>query len=255
MLRTRVMPCLLLHDGALVKTVRYNELNYIGDPINAVRIFNEFEVDELIFLDISASQEKSPPPFQIIEEIAGECFMPVTYGGGIGTIDDISRIHNIGIEKVAINTTLFSNSDLIKESVRKYGSQSIVASIDVKRNNSGKHSVYSRNRKLITEPDPVKWAQYLEGLGAGEILLTSVDNDGTWSGYDIEILKEVTCAVDIPVIACGGAGDLNDFNSAVKNGGASAVAAGSLFVYQKKDFGVLINYPSNAELEDALHRH
>ena len=252
MLRTRVMPCLLLDNGSLVKTVKFKKYNYIGDPINAVRIYNEFKVDELILLDIKAGIESREPDYKLIEEIAGECFMPLTYGGGISDIRQIERLFQIGVEKVSINSAAYRNNTIIKEASENFGSQCIILSIDVKRNMFGKRKVCIDSGKKTTKTEPVSYAVKMQKLGAGEILLNSIDRDGTWKGYDIDLIKSVSDIVDIPVIACGGASCIDDLEKAVKDGGASAVAAGSMVVYQGKDLGVLINFPEREMLEKSL---
>ena len=246
------MPCLLLRNKGLVKTVRFKNPNYVGDPINTIRIFNEKEVDELILLDITATAEKKKPNFQIISEVASECFMPLTYGGGIRSIEDAKMIFSLGVEKVAINFYAIENPAFVKELAGLFGSQSIIVSIDAKRTRLGKYVVYTQSGKNPTKHDPVEWAIHMEEMGAGEILLTSIDRDGTYEGYDMELIQRVSSSVTIPVIACGGAGKVEDFTEAVKVGGASAVAAGSMVVYQGKNRGVLINFPARQELESVL---
>jgi cyclase len=252
MLKTRVIPVLLLRDGALVKTVRFKKFNYVGDPCNTVRIFNELEVDELIFLDILASRKKRKPDFQLLSEIANECFMPLTYGGGIKSTDDIKKILNIGLEKVAINSYAIENKLFIHEAAARFGSQCIVCSMDVKKNLFNKYEVYVAGGTQRTKLDPVEWAIELENLGAGELLVTSIDRDGTWKGYDTELIDSITSSVRIPVIANGGAGNIDHIVDVVKRGRASAVALGSMVVYQKQDFGVLINFPDKLELINEL---
>lgn len=252
MLKTRVIPCLLLRNRGLVKTIKFKNPSYVGDPINTVRIFNEKEVDELIFLDITATSEKKTPPFKLLGEIASECFMPFTYGGGITSLEDIKTLFSLGAEKVAINSSAIENPNFIREAADLSGSQSIVASIDVKKNFLGKYEVYNHRYKKSTKLNPVEFSVQMEQMGAGEILLTSVDRDGTMEGYDIELIKQVTNAVSIPVISCGGAGKVEDFREAVKVGGASAVAAGSMVVYQGKNRAVLINFPVKEELKKVL---
>lgn len=249
MLKTRIIPCLLLQNQGLVKTVKFKNPKYVGDPLNAVKIFNEKEVDELIFLDITASKENRKPNFDLISNIASECFMPLCYGGGVKTIEDIKIIFSLGVEKVSINSYAIENPNFIKEASDLFGSQSMVVSIDVKRNLLDEYRVYDANKQKIIKPEPVEFSKKMEGMGAGEILLNSVDRDGTMQGYDIRLIKKVCEAVSIPVIACGGAGSINDFLEAVKIGGAAAVAAGSIFVFQGKYKAVLINYPTIKELE------
>ncbi|MCB0402020.1 MAG: imidazole glycerol phosphate synthase subunit HisF [Flavobacteriales bacterium] len=248
----RVMPCLLVSDGALVKTVRFKKANYIGDAINTVRIFNEKEVDELVVLDIDASVQQKPIDLQFIREVATECFMPVAYGGGIKHIDQVKTILESGIEKVVINASAIDHPELISEIAASYGSQSLIVSIDVKKNLFGKQEVVTDNAKRKTKRDPVAWAKEVEQRGAGEILITSVDQEGTWEGYDVDLIRRIADAVNIPVIAHGGAGSILDMEQAFKEGHASAFAAGSMFVYQKKGFGVLINFPSKEQIEEKL---
>ncbi len=252
MLKTRVMPCLLLQEGSLVKTVRFRDPSYVGDPVNAIRIYNEKEVDELIFLDIGATREDRRPPFKILSEIASECFMPVAYGGGVRDLDDIRTIFSLGIEKVAINTHAVEDPNFIREAAARFGSQSIVASIDARKKLFGGYEAYTRGGRKATGLDAAALARRMEAAGAGEILLTSIDRDGTQTGYDLALLQRVAPAVNIPVIACGGAGRVEDFGAAVKQGGASACAAGSMVVYFGRNRAVLINFPSRAELEATL---
>jgi cyclase len=249
MLKTRVMPCLLLRNGALVKTIKFDKFNYIGDPINAVRIYNEKEVDELIFLDITATLEKRKPNFKLVSEIASECFMPLAYGGGVRTIEDLMELFKIGVEKVVINSYAAENSEFITEAANLFGSQSIIVSIDLKKNSLGQYQVYTNSGKKKTDFHPVEYAIRMQEKGAGEIFLTSIDRDGTWEGYDIDLIRQITEDISIPVIASGGAGKIDDLLKAVQVGGASAVAAGSMFVYQGKDLGVLIKFPQKSELK------
>jgi cyclase len=250
MLKTRIMPCLLFSNGRLVKTIQFKNPAYIGDPVNAIKIYNEKEVDELILLDITATIEGRKPNFAFLSEVANECFMPLAYGGGVRDLDDIKRIFGLGIEKVAINSYAVENPAFIEKTATIFGSQSILLSLDVKKNLFGKYGVYIQGGRKGTSHDPVAWAVEAERLGAGEILLNSIDQDGTMEGYDIKLIKKVTDAVHIPVIACGGAGKPHDFKAAVAEGGASAVAAGSMVVYQGKNKGVLINFPSRADLKN-----
>lgn len=253
-LQKRVLPCLLLKDKGLVKTVQFKDPRYIGDPINAVWIFNQKMVDELIFLDITASRMPREPPLELISKLSDECYMPLTYGGGIRSIGEIKRLLNAGVEKVAINTQAVENPSLIKDASDTFGSQSIVASIDAKRRWNGSYEAYIYSGTRPAGIDPVTLAVRMESLGAGEIFINSIDRDGTMQGYDIELIKRVSNAVSIPVIACGGAGKLEDFARAVTEGRASAVAAGSFFVYHGRRRAVLINFPTENELESiAIH--
>lgn len=246
----RIIPCLLLRDNGLVKTIKFKKSTYIGDPINAVKIFNEKEVDELVFLDIDATKNKKLPPYELIQDIATECFMPFCYGGGITSIDQIRQIIASGAEKVAINLAAFQNPTFIQEAAKVFGSSTIVVSVDYKKSLFGKQQVYVNGGKKSTGRHPVDYAKEMEQLGAGELFLNSIENDGVMTGYDIEMMRKVTDAVSIPVIACGGAGENAHFKQAFQEGKASAVAAGSVFVYQGKKRGVLISYPSSQEINE-----
>jgi cyclase len=252
MIIPRVMPCLLVLDGRLVKTVKFQNPSYVGDPVNAIKIFNDKEVDELILLDISATVANRPPNFALIEEVSNECFMPLCYGGGVRDAEEVRQLFGRGVEKVAINSGWFSRPEVISESARLFGSQSVVASIDVKKDWLGRYRVYVQGGRVPTGREPVETARHLESLGAGEILLTAIDRDGTWSGYDVELIRMVAGAVSIPVIACGGAGTVEDLGRAVREGGASACAAGSMVVYQARGLGVLIRFPRRDELVRVL---
>lgn len=251
-LKTRVIPCLLLMDGRLVKTIQFKNPNYVGDPINIVRIFNTKEVDEIVFLDISATPNHRGPDFELIKEIASECFMPLAYGGGITELDQAKKLFNIGVEKIILNSSAAVNPDLIERLSDKFGSQSIIVSIDIKKNLFGRYHVYTRCGKQKQARSPLDYALAMQAKGAGEILLTSINQDGKMNGYDIAAIKQITSQLAIPVIACGGAGSIADFSQAVKQGGASAVAAGSLVVYQGKNRAVLTKFPKREELALAL---
>jgi cyclase len=252
MVRTRVIPCLLLRGRGLVKTIRFKDASYVGDPINTVRIYNEKEVDEIIMLDIQATPGEKSPPFDLIAEIAGECFMPLTYGGGVRSVDDARRIFSSGVEKIAVNSRAVDKPEFISELSAVFGNQSVVLSIDVKKKTLGGYEVRTCGGRKSSGMEPVEWAREGEELGAGEILLTSIDRDGTMSGYDLDLIRKVASAVDIPLIACGGAGETKDFADAVRSGGASAVAAGSMVVYQGTNRAVLINFPNQQELSEVL---
>jgi cyclase len=253
MKRIRVIPVLLLKGDGLYKSQQFKNYRYVGDPINAVRIFNEKEVDELAIIDITASREKRSPNIRKIGEIASEAFMPLSYGGGISHIDEVKQILFNGIEKVIINKAAVANPQLITEISSRFGTQSVVVSIDIKKNWLGKYRVYTENGSHNTDLDPVFFAKQCEELGAGEILLNSIDRDGTYKGYDLGILKQICDAVTIPVVSVGGAGSVEDFKKAVEQGKASAVAAGSMFVFQRPHDAVLISYPSQAELKEKLY--
>lgn len=252
MLQTRVIPCLLLQGEGLVKTTRFKDPTYIGDPINAIRIFNDKEVDELIFLDITASREGRGPAFQAIRDFASECFMPVGYGGGIRSLEDARQVLSLGIEKIILNTMALRRPELVSEIAREFGSQAVVVSIDAKKRLLGGHEVVAAVGTQKTGLKPAAHAQRMVELGAGEIFLNSIDRDGTQSGYDLALVRSVATAVSVPVIACGGAGSLAHFGEAVAEGHASAVSAGSMFVFHGKHRAVLISYPTRAELDAAL---
>lgn len=246
----RVIPVLLSDsEGSLVKTRKFKDPVYVGDPFNAVKIFNEKEVDELIYLDISASKENRKPNISYISELASECFMPLCYGGGIKTIDEIKSILKAGVEKVSLNLSNLNNIDLLRKGAEKFGSSAMVATIDVKTNLFGKHFVYNHAEKKLTNHNPVEFAAYLEKNGAGEILLNSVDRDSSMDGYDLKLIESVSKEVNVPLIACGGAGKISDFKNAL-DAGASALAAGSMFVFQGKHRAVLISYPTQKEIQN-----
>ena len=250
MLRTRVIPALLLRNESLVKTVQFGKFTYVGDPANTVRIFNELEVDELLFLDITASRENRSPNLKVLADIADECSMPLGYGGGIRSLDQAKSVIETGFEKVAINTQAAESPALISEIAAHYGSQAVIVSIDVKKSLFGGQLVRTFGGRLNTRRDPVTWAKEVEKMGAGEILLTSIDREGTWEGFDLELVKRVTDAVSIPVIAHGGAGRLEHIEQVIKQASASAVALGSMVVFQKKGMGVLVSYPDIKCLEN-----
>lgn len=250
--KTRVIPVLLLRGKGLVKTVKFKDPKYIGDPINSVRIFNEKEVDELVFLDITATPEGRGPDFDLLADIASEAFMPMAYGGGITTLQQVQRIFALGFEKVVIDTATYAAPQLIREAVAIYGSQSIVGCVDVRRTLLGRYELSSHAGKTKQPVGLKEHVMELERLGAGEIIVNAVDRDGTQSGYDLKLIREVSSAVSVPVVACGGASCIDDFAAAVHEGGASAVAAGSLFVFVGPHRAVLINYPPRAELAKRL---
>lgn len=254
MLRTRVMPCLLLERGRLVKTVRFKDPAYIGDPANAIKIYNEKEVDELIVVDISASVQAREPEYEVLSELTDECFMPLCYGGGIRNLEQAKRLFSLGIEKLAINSYAAERPEFLTEIADIYGSQAVVLSMDVKKSWLGKYSVRTRSGSLSVSSDPVEYAKKMEGYGAGEILLNSIDRDGTWQGFDVDLIQMISNSVSVPVIAIGGAGNINHFAPAVEKGGASALALGSMAVYQGQDRGVLINFPLRSEIERVLPR-
>jgi imidazole glycerol-phosphate synthase subunit HisF len=245
MYRNRVIPCLLLQDRGLVKTVKFRDPSYIGDPVNAVKIFNQKEVDELVLFDICASRLNHEPDFELIAEISGECFMPLCYGGGIRSLEHARRLFTLGVEKVALNYGAIDNLSLITEIADVYGSQSVVGGIDCKKALFGGYNVVALSGTKELKSKPLDWAKKLQDAGAGEIFLNSVDRDGTMRGFDLALIEAVTSAVTIPVIACGGAGSLADLAEPIEKAGASAVSAGSLFVFHGRHRAVLINYPTH----------
>ena len=252
MLRTRILPVLLLDGYDLVKGVQFKDHKYVGDPINTINIFNDKNVDELIFLDISRTKNKLPPNYKIIKEIADEAFMPFCYGGGINSIDQIDQIFKIGVEKILINTAAYLNPRLIKEASNVAGSQSIIVSIDVKKKIFGGYDIYIRNGTIKIKEDLVDYVKKLQDLGVGEIVLTSIDREGTGKGYDLDLLNLVTNKVDIPVVAMGGAKDLNDFRKAKNLTNVSGLAAGSMFLFHGKHRAVLLSYPDYSKLKTII---
>lgn len=252
MLRVRVIPVLLLDNESLVKTRRFARPAYIGDPCNTVRIFNELEVDELAFLDITATPERRGPNFALLRDIAEECFMPLSYGGGLGNFDQAARVFDTGFEKVVLNSHVHARPALVEEIARVYGSQAVVVGIDVRRDWLGHEHVVTHSARKRQRPGAVDWARHVESLGAGEILLTSVAREGSWRGFDIDLVRRVSDAVSIPVIAHGGAGNIDHLTAAVRQGHASSVAVGSMVVFQKEGYGVLVNFPERPTLEAAL---
>lgn len=249
MLATRVMPCLLMDRGALVKTVQFKNAVYVGDPVNAVRIFNQKEVDELLLIDIAATTEKRGIDFETIEKVVTECFMPICYGGGVDNLVDMRRLFHLGIEKISLSSAAIKRPQLIREAADEFGSQAIVVTLDVKKNLFGKYTVRTHQGKIDTKRSAIDAACDMEQAGAGEILLYSIDRDGTWSGFDLNLVRDVSHAVGIPVIVCGGAGELSHLRAVVNEAGASAVAIGSMAVFQAKDLGVLIKFPTRQQQE------
>jgi imidazole glycerol-phosphate synthase subunit HisF len=250
MIAVRVIPCLLYDGNGLVKTVRFKEPVYIGDATNAIRIFNEKEVDELILLDIKASVKQQKPNVALIKKIASECFMPLCYGGGISSLQDIKDVISVGVEKVCLNSAAVQNPTFVKQASLTYGSSTVVVAIDYKKNFWGKLVVTGLSGSLKSKYDPVEFAQLMEEMGAGELLVNSIERDGTMTGYDIELLSKITSKVRIPVIAIGGAGKVDHFFEAIHKANVSAVAAGSMFIFQGKHRAVLINYPDRSLFEN-----
>ena len=252
-MRPRAIPVLLLRgDQLLYKTVKFKEPKYVGDPRIAVKIFNDKGADEIALLDIEATPDRRRPDFDLIEEIAGEAFMPMAYGGGIRDQEDIRTILSLGVEKVIVNTRAAEDPDFIRQAAEVNGAQSIVVSIDAKKIWFGGYRVFTHGGRAKTKFDPVTLAVRAVEAGAGEILINSIERDGTFSGYDIELVRSVADAVDVPVIACGGAGSMDDLAKAVSEGHASAVAAGSFFVFQRPHRAVLITLPDDRALYEAF---
>lgn len=249
MVQNRLIPVLLLKREGLYKTIQFKKPRYIGDPRNAVKIFNEKEVDEICILDITASKEKRAPNFQLIEEIVNEAFMPLSYGGGIRSMEDVQRLFSIGIEKVVINSALYDAPELIKECSRIYGDQSIVASLDVKKYRFGGYRLFSQGGGKRHREKMIPFLQKLETLGIGEVMINSIDKDGLMQGMDIDLLRRVSAAVKVPVVGVGGVGNLQHVKDALNETEVSAIGIGSFFVFHGKHKGVLITYPSREELK------
>ena len=248
MLRSRIIPCLLIHNKGLVKTVKFKDPKYVGDPINAVKIFNEKEVDELIVVDIEASKKGVEPNYKLIEQFASECFMPLSYGGGVNSLSQAKKIFSLGVEKIAIQSACYKNSTFVKDLSDYFGSQSIIVSIDIKRNWLGKYGIFS---KTINKLKIKNWKEFLIEVarqGAGEILINSVNKDGTLTGPDLNLIKSLNGLIDIPIIYSGGVSNLDDMKNVIDNG-ASAVAAGAFFVFKGPRKAVLISYPNYEDLE------
>ncbi len=243
----RIIPCLLLRGRGLYKTVKFKDPRYVGDPINAVKIFNDKGVDELTILDIGASVEGREPDFALIESIVSEAFVPICYGGGVRTVDHFSRLFRLGVEKVSVNTAALDSTKLIAEAAARFGSQSVVASIDVKRTLLGGYNVYGRSGTSRSRHDPIELAKALQAAGAGELVISAIHKDGTMTGFDLQLTRSIVEAVDVPVVALGGAGNVAHLKEALATG-ASGAAAGSMFVFHGPHRAVLISYPSESEL-------
>lgn len=255
MLRARIIPCLLVHDGGLVKTRRFGEPKYVGDPINAVRIFNEKEVDELIVVDIDATRRSRPPDYALIGRMANECRMPLCYGGGVRHEDQVDQIVSLGVEKVSLSAAALADPALVERSSRRVGAQSIVVTLDVKRTGLLRHhEIVSHNGTVRTGRRPVETAREMQARGAGEIMLNVVDRDGEMSGYDLELVSQVRDAITIPMTVLGGAGSHDDIAALIRQEHIIGAAAGSLFVFKGKYRAVLINYPNKEEKEAILAR-
>lgn len=255
MVQPRIIPCLLVHQGGLVKSVKFQDHKYVGDPVNAVRIFNEKKVDELMVVDIDATVQKREPNYRLIETLASECRMPLCVGGGITSAEQVERIIGYGVEKVAISSAAVADPDLISTAAKRVGSQSVVVVIDVKREGLlRRQQVFTHNGRKATGLNPVEFAMVAQSAGAGEIIINSIERDGTMEGYDIQLLRNVSETVTVPVTILGGAGSLEHLETAISEFGTIGVAAGSLFVFKGRYRAVLINYPNAAEKTALLER-
>jgi imidazole glycerol-phosphate synthase subunit HisF len=252
MLRPRIIPCLLVKNKGLVKTVKFGNPKYVGDPINAVKIFNEKEADELIVLDIDATANGSPPDFALIKKLAAECRMPLCYGGGVSTVEQAKRIIGLGVEKVAISSAALTNPELISAISAEIGSQSMIVILDVKKSLFGKYEICTLNGQKNTGRSPIEVAQQAEKLGAGEIVINSIDNDGLMKGYDLDLAASVRGAIQVPMSVLGGAGSLSDIERLVSACGVVGAAVGSLFVFKGPYKAVLINYPDQTQKENLI---
>lgn len=255
MLRPRIIPCLLVRNKGLVKTVKFGTSKYVGDPINAVKIFNEKEADELIVLDIDATTTGSGPDFGMIQKLAAECRMPLCYGGGIKTAEQAKAIIGLGVEKVALSSAVLEDPELVRQIADKIGSQSVVVVLDVKKRLLGsRYEIFIHNAKVNTGKCPIDFARSLEKLGAGEIVINSIDNDGEMKGYDLALVSQIREAVNVPITALGGAGSLADIGNLIQSFGVIGAAAGSLFVFKGVYRAVLINYPSAIERDSLIRK-
>ncbi len=253
MLYPRIIPCLLVHNKGLVKTVKFSEPKYVGDPINAVKIFNEKEVDELMVVDIDASVENREPYYKMIENLAAECRMPLCYGGGIKTVEQAQRIFSLGVEKIAISSIALQNPSFIRQLAERVGNQSVIIVLDIKKKTFGsRYEIWTHNASKNTGRDPVEFAKQCEALGAGEIIINSIDNDGIMKGYDLTLIDKVRESISLPLTVLGGAGTLDDIGKLIKKHGIIGAAAGSLFVFKGKYKAVLINYPNRDEKESLI---
>ena len=253
MLRPRLIPCLLVHNGGLVKTVNFTDPKYVGDPINAVRIYNEKEVDELFVIDIDATVKGTEPDFQLISHLASECRMPLCYGGGVHTVEQIEKIISLGVEKVAVSSAAVENPSLISEFAARVGSQSVVVVIDIKKTGiTRRYEVVTHNGSRRTGLKPMDFARNMANLGAGEIVINSVDLDGSMKGYDLDLVEHIRQSISLPLTVLGGAGSLDDVKELIDHYGIIGAAAGSMFVFKGKYRAVLINYPNSTEKENLL---
>ncbi|MCZ8158975.1 MAG: AglZ/HisF2 family acetamidino modification protein [Rhizobiaceae bacterium] len=244
-MHSRFIPVLLLKDGGLYKTRRFRNETYLGDPVNTLKIFNDKQVDEVVLLDIGAARTGAAPDIRMLREIASECFMPLAYGGGINSVDQVREILAVGFEKVVVNSAAWTDPALVPSLTNRFGSSSIVGSIDVSRNWMGREKVYIRGGREPIPMSVLDWASQLEQRGVGELMINCIDRDGEMTGYNLELIHRVADAVSVPVIAVGGARNVDDLNTVISASGASAAAAGAMFVFQGKHRAVLISYPNS----------
>jgi imidazole glycerol-phosphate synthase subunit HisF len=249
MLRPRIIPSLLVHDNGLVKTVNFKNPKYVGDPINAVRIFNEKEVDELAIFDIDATVLSKEPDYVLIEKLANQSRMPLCYGGGVKTVEQAQRIFGLGIEKIALSSAVIQNPDLITQIADRVGSQSVIVVMDIKKKIFGGYEIYTHNGKKATGINPVEFAEKAQKLGAGEIVINAIDQDGIMKGFDMTLIDKISEKISLPITVLGGAGSLQDIKKVIDRHGIIGVAAGSLFVFKGIYKAVLINYPNKEEKE------
>lgn len=255
MLRPRIIPCLLVKNKGLVKTVKFKDGKYLGDPINAVRIFNEKEADELMVIDIDATHNNNEPDYKMIENLASECRMPLCYGGGIKTLEQAQRIFSLGVEKIAISSAAIQNPSIVSDIASKVGNQSVVVVLDVKKKMFGGYDMYTHNGKKNININPIDFAIKMEKEGAGEIVINSIDNDGVMKGYDLDLIEKIRNSISLPLTVLGGAGDLKDIGGLIQKYGIIGAAAGSLFVFKGKYKAVLINYPNWEEKDRLINQH
>ena len=255
MLQPRIIPSLLIHEKGLVKSTKFKDYKYVGDPINAVKIFNEKEVDEIIIVDIDASVNGNEPDYRLIEKLAYECRMPLCYGGGIKTAKQAQRIFALGVEKISISSIAVQNPEIISEIANVVGNQSVVVVLDVKKKLFGGYEIYTHNGTKKTGIDPVEFVQKIEKLGAGEIVINSIDNDGTMKGYDLNLLDLIRDKISLPLTVLGGAGNMNHIGEVIAKHGIIGVAAGSNFIFKGKYRAVLINYPTVKEKIDLINEY
>lgn len=254
MLQPRIIPSLLIHEKGLVKSINFKDYKYVGDPINAVKIFNEKEVDEIIIIDIDVTKNETEPDYKLIEKLAFECRMPLCYGGGIKTTEQAQKIFSLGVEKIAISSIAIENPEIITKIANIVGNQSVVVVLDVKKKLFGGYEIYTHNGTKKTGIDPLMFIEKIEKLGAGEIVINSIDNDGSMKGFDLKLIDLVRNKISLPLTVLGGAGSMNDIGEVISKQGIIGVAAGSQFVFKGKYRAVLINYPTENEKLNLINK-